>query len=89
MTQQRLPLNLACRPRRNYVQHSMRRLDSGDLDRKNGIDVAGTLQQRLHHQPLAMKAAQVSDYTSYARELIAAVPDRHFSFEVFSDEMRK
>ena len=34
-----------------------------------------------------MKAAQVSDYASYARELVAAVPDRHISFEVFSDDI--
>jgi transaldolase len=32
-----------------------------------------------------MKAAQVSDYVSFARDLVAAVPDRHISFEVFSD----
>jgi transaldolase len=33
--------------------------------------------------PSLMKAAQVS----YARELVAAVPDRHISFEVFSDDI--
>ena len=37
--------------------------------------------------PSLMKAAQVSDYASYARELVAAVPDRHISFEVFSDDI--
>jgi len=37
--------------------------------------------------PSLMKAAQVSDYASYARELVAAVPDRHVSFEVFSDDV--
>jgi transaldolase len=34
-----------------------------------------------------MKAAQVSDYVSYARRLVAVVPDRHISFEVFSDDI--
>jgi hypothetical protein len=29
----------------------MRRLDSGYLDRKNGIDIAGTLQQRSTASP--------------------------------------
>ena len=29
----------------------------------------------------------MSDYASYARELVAAVPDRHISFEVFSDDV--
>jgi transaldolase len=37
--------------------------------------------------PSLMKAARVSDYVSYARELVAAVPDRHISFEVFSDDI--
>ncbi len=37
--------------------------------------------------PSLMKAAQVSDYVSYARQLVAAVPDRHISFEVFSDDI--
>jgi len=37
--------------------------------------------------PSLMKAAQVRDYVSYARELVAAVPDRHISFEVFSDDI--
>lgn len=37
--------------------------------------------------PTLMKAARVSDYASFARDLIAAVPDRHISFEVFSDDI--
>ncbi len=37
--------------------------------------------------PSLMKAAGVSDYVSYARELVAAVPDCHISFEVFSDDI--
>ena len=37
--------------------------------------------------PSLMKAAHVADYASYARELVAAVPDRHMSFEVFSDDI--
>ncbi len=35
--------------------------------------------------PSLLKKAGVSDYVPYARELVAAVPDRHFSFEVISD----
>jgi len=30
--------------------------------------------------PSLMKAARVSDYVAYARDLVAAVPDRHISF---------
>lgn len=37
--------------------------------------------------PSLMKKAGVADYESYARELVAAVPDRHISFEVFSDDI--
>ena len=37
--------------------------------------------------PSLMKAAGVTDYVSYARELVAAAPDRHISFEVFSDDI--
>jgi transaldolase len=37
--------------------------------------------------PSFLKKAGVSDYEDYARDLVAAVPDRHISFEVFSDEI--
>jgi transaldolase len=37
--------------------------------------------------PSLMRAAKVSDYVSHARELVATVPDRHISFEVFSDDI--
>jgi transaldolase len=35
--------------------------------------------------PSLLKKAGVVDYERYARDLVAAVPDRHISFEVFSD----
>ena len=37
--------------------------------------------------PSLLKKAGVSDYEAYARDLVAAAPDRHISFEVFSDEI--
>ena len=37
--------------------------------------------------PSLMKAAKVADYRTYARGLVEAVPDRHISFEVFSDDI--
>jgi len=37
--------------------------------------------------PSLLKKAGVRDYAAYARELVAAVPDRHISFEVFSDDI--
>ena len=37
--------------------------------------------------PSLLKKAGVKDYESYARELVSAVPDRHISFEVISDDI--
>jgi transaldolase len=37
--------------------------------------------------PSLLKKAGVSDYEGFARDLVAAVPDRHISFEVFSDDI--
>jgi transaldolase len=37
--------------------------------------------------PSLLKNAGVSDYERYGRDLVAAVPDRHISFEVFSDDI--
>ena len=37
--------------------------------------------------PSLLKKAGVSDYERYARDLVAAVPDRHVSFEVISDDI--
>ena len=37
--------------------------------------------------PSLLKKAGISDYESYGRALVAAVPDRHISFEVFSDDI--
>jgi transaldolase len=37
--------------------------------------------------PSLLKKAGVSDYEAYGCSLVAAVPDRHISFEVFSDDI--
>lgn len=37
--------------------------------------------------PSLLKKAGVTDYEAYGRELVQAVPDRHLSFEVFSDDI--
>ena len=37
--------------------------------------------------PSLLKKAGVRDYEAYRRDLVAAVPDRHISFEVFSDDI--
>jgi len=37
--------------------------------------------------PSLLRKAGVTDYEAYGRALVAAVPDRHISFEVFSDDI--
>jgi transaldolase len=37
--------------------------------------------------PSLLKKAGVTDYIAYARDLVAAVPDKHLSFEVISDDI--
>ena len=37
--------------------------------------------------PSLLKKAGVSDYEAFGRDLVTAVPDRHISFEVFSDDI--
>jgi transaldolase len=37
--------------------------------------------------PSLLKKAGVKDYEAFARDIVAAVPDRHLSFEVISDEV--
>jgi len=59
----------------------------------DGADKAGMLE--LYRNPLIkgfttnptlMRKAGISDYRAFAREIIAAIPDRPMSFEVLSDE---
>ncbi|MEP7029799.1 MAG: transaldolase family protein [Pseudolabrys sp.] len=37
--------------------------------------------------PSLLKKAGVRDYEAFGRDVVAAVPDRHISFEVFSDDI--
>src|SRR6187431_3755363 len=37
--------------------------------------------------PSLLKKAGVKDYEAFARDIVASVPDRHISFEVFSDDI--
>jgi transaldolase len=59
----------------------------------DGADLAGMLAlYRQPHikgfttNPTLMRKAGISDYRAFAREVLAAIPDRPISFEVFSDE---
>ena len=59
----------------------------------DGAEKAGMLEMaRLPYvagfttNPTLMRNAGVVDYTTFAREVLQAIPDRPISFEVFSDE---
>jgi transaldolase len=39
--------------------------------------------------PTLMRKAGISDYEAFAREVLAVIPDRPISFEVFSDDFRE
>lgn len=68
----------------------------GDLKVKifaDGADLQGMVE--LYHNPLIkgfttnptlMKKAGISDYKSFALDVLAAIPNRPISFEVFADE---
>jgi transaldolase len=62
----------------------------------DGADLKGILE--LYRNPLIkgfttnptlMRKAGVTDYEAFARELLAAVPDRPISFEVFADDFEE
>ena len=60
----------------------------------DGADKAQIVEMAKHPwiagfttNPSLLKKAGVRDYEAYARELVAAVPHRHISFEVFSDDI--
>lgn len=59
----------------------------------DGAELAGILDLARHAwikgfttNPTLMQKAGITDYKAFAREVLAAVPDRPISFEVFSDE---
>jgi transaldolase len=45
------------------------------------------LIQGFTTNPTLMRKAGITDYESFAKEVLAAIPDRPISFEVFSDEV--
>ena len=70
--------------------------DSTDLTVKifaDGAEKAGMLEmyakpyiKGFTTNPTLMRKAGLTDYRAFAREIVAAIPDRPISFEVFSDE---
>ena len=59
----------------------------------DGADLPGMLElyrkpyiKGFTTNPTLMRKAGIADYRGFAREVLAAIPDRPISFEVFSDE---
>ena len=59
----------------------------------DGADKAGMLEMYAHPavkgfttNPTLMRKAGVVDYEAAAKDILAAIPDRPISFEVFADE---
>jgi transaldolase len=62
----------------------------------DGADRAGMLEmyrkpfiRGFTTNPTLMRKAGVSDYRAFAKDVLAAIPDRPISFEVFSDEFEE
>ncbi len=60
----------------------------------DGADLSGMKEmyanpaiQGFTTNPTLMRKAGISDYKAFAREVIAAIPDRPISFEVFADDL--
>jgi transaldolase len=60
----------------------------------DGADIASMLELAKHPlvkgfttNPSLMRKAGVVNYTTFAAEVVAAISDRHISFEAFSDEL--
>lgn len=60
----------------------------------DGADKAQIVEMAKQHwiagfttNPSLLKKAGVRNYVEFARDVVAAVPDRHISFEVFSDDI--
>jgi transaldolase len=64
------------------------RLFTDGADKAQIVDMAKqSWIQGFTTNPSLLKQAGVRDYEAYGRDLVAAVPDRHISFEVFSDDI--
>jgi transaldolase len=62
----------------------------------DGADKAGMLEMAqlpyiagFTTNPTLMRKAGIADYRGFARDVLAAIPDRPISFEVFSDDFRE
>jgi transaldolase len=59
--------------------------DGADIEDMRKAYIAGHVQG-FTTNPTLMRKAGITDYAGFARQAIAAIPDRPISFEVFSDD---
>jgi transaldolase len=63
------------------------RIFADGADRGGMLDLyRNPLVKGFTTNPTLMRAAGISDYEAFAREILAAIPDRPISLEVFSDD---
>jgi transaldolase len=62
--------------------------DGADLQGMKAM-YANPLIKGFTTNPTLMRAAGVSDYVDFARKVLAAIPDRPVSFEVFADDFEE
>jgi transaldolase len=60
--------------------------DGADLESMRSL-AANPMIQGFTTNPTLMRQAGVRDYEAFARDVLAIIPDRPISFEVFSDEL--
>ena len=63
------------------------RIFADGADRASMLELAGNPRIRgFTTNPTLMRQAGIADYEAFAREILAAIPDRPISLEVFSDD---
>lgn len=60
--------------------------DGANLEGMLGLD-RDQLIAGFTTNPTLMRTAGIADYRAFGQEVLAAIPDRSISFEVFSDEL--
>jgi transaldolase len=75
-------------PMTTKLQDLKVKLFTDGADKAQILDMAQKLWIKgFTTNPSLLRKAGVTDYEAYGRDLTAAVPDRHISFEVFSDDI--
>ena len=64
------------------------KLFADGADKKTMLELyANPHVQGFTTNPTLMRKAGITDYEAFARDIVAAIPDRHLSLEVFADEL--